>query len=415
MNSLKTLFVMAVLGIIAYAVYVSINNNSAPSDPQPWGEPTVEMPGAGQTDPNTATAPPFVPGSTATTSLPSGQPTGSATVPNDPTTIGASMPSATTVGAPTDRYAASGPGARPNVPDPRGDYTGIGNPPSATVTGVNPLGSTAPATGVGPAAGMGQAPPAGIGSPAPSPGAVPNATQLAMPTPRGSFSAFAQEAQRKLDEGRLSEVLAELTPWRNAPQLSPEQAGQVQGLLNQLAGTVVYSQQHLLEPPYTVRQGDTLETIGRQYNVPGKLLANINGIRNPQDVQPGQQLKVVRGPFDAEISLDKYELVLTLQGRYAGRFSVGLGRDQQTLAGTHIVREKTDRPPQAGSSPIGTTGNPATSGPWIGLNGQVGIHGTTNPQDVGRPGGNGWISLANGDLGDVYNILSVGSRVVIRR
>ncbi len=405
MNSLKTLFVMAVLGIIAYAAYVSINNNPAPSDPQPWEAPTVELPGSGPTSPNAATAPPFAPGPTAAAALPPGQPNVPTAAPYTRPAANVSMPSATDVNAPASGYTASGPAARQNVPAPSTDYTTNGNPPPAAGIG------QAPPSGIGPS-GIG---PSGIGTPVASTGAVPNATQPGACIPPGSFETFAQQVQTKLDEGRLSEVLAELTPWRNAPKLSAEQAQQVQGLLNQLAGTVVYSQQHLLEPPYTVRQGDTLETIGRQYNVPGKLLANINGIRNLQDLQPGQQLKVVRGPFDAEISLEKYELVLTLQGRYAGRFTVGLGRDQQTLAGTHIVREKTNKPIPGASTPVGMARNPAPGTQWIGLNGQIGIHGTNNPQDVGRPGGNGWIILSNSDMGDVYDILSVGSRVVIRR
>ena len=52
---------------------------------------------------------------------------------------------------------------------------------------------------------------------------------------------------------------------------------------------------------------------------------------------------------------------------------------------------------------------------WIGLGGGVGIHGTNNPQNIGRDELPGSISLNPRDSEDVYDILSLGSRVTIRR
>ena len=77
--------------------------------------------------------------------------------------------------------------------------------------------------------------------------------------------------------------------------------------------------------------GDTLERVAQRYNVPWQLLARINGLMPPgapnsddatkdQPLPVGMELKVVRGPFDAVVRLDKHELTLLLQNRYAGRF-----------------------------------------------------------------------------------------------
>ena len=62
------------------------------------------------------------------------------------------------------------------------------------------------------------------------------------------------------------------------------------------------------------------------YDVSPALLAKINGIRDPQQLQPGMELKVFHGPFDAVIDLNRYELTLFLKDRYAGRFTIGIGR-----------------------------------------------------------------------------------------
>ena len=107
-----------------------------------------------------------------------------------------------------------------------------------------------------------------------------------------------------------------------------------------MAGMVIYSRQHLLEKPYRVQQGDTLERIADSYGVTPTLLARMNGIHNPRDLRPGFNLKVIRGPFSAVISLEKHELALMLQDRYAGRFLIGIGREHRPVEGTYYVREK---------------------------------------------------------------------------
>ena len=76
-------------------------------------------------------------------------------------------------------------------------------------------------------------------------------------------------------------------------------------LLDQVAWTVIYSPSHLLEQPYRVMPGDTLDTIGNQYRVTGTLLGRINGIRPDEELAVDRELKVVRGPFNAVIHLDQ--------------------------------------------------------------------------------------------------------------
>ena len=46
----------------------------------------------------------------------------------------------------------------------------------------------------------------------------------------------------------------------------------MESLLGQLAGTVIYSTEHQLEPARVVKPGETLETIAKEYNVPWQLL-----------------------------------------------------------------------------------------------------------------------------------------------
>jgi LysM repeat protein len=233
-----------------------------------------------------------------------------------------------------------------------------------------------------------------------------------------------QAVQVELDKGNLAEALRALSSWYGHPELPVEQAQAVTDLLDQLAGTVIYSRRHLLEPPYVVQPGDTIDKLEQTYNVPWQLLARINGLPEDQAPQPGTELKVVRGPFKALINLDRYELTLMLDGRYAGRFPIGIGSDHERLAGTYVIRDKLVNPQYYGpdqttvdaddpNNPLGEL--------WIGLsdqNGQqstVGIHGTNDPANLHRTGSRGSICLGDRDINDLYGILSIGSRVVIRR
>jgi lipoprotein-anchoring transpeptidase ErfK/SrfK len=263
-----------------------------------------------------------------------------------------------------------------------------------------------------PAAG---APPVDPAAAAASPAAAPAAPAAGA---NGEFAATMASARRELEGGQLASALKQLSSWYQNPKLSPQESQELNQLLDQVAGSVVYSTQHLLEPPYEVQQGERLEDIGAKYNVPWELLAKINGIDDPSTLRPGERLKVVRGPFQAVVSLEQRELtLLTGDGSYAGRFKIGIGNEHPPQEGTFAVAEKVANPVYYGRErAIGAEDPQNPLGErWIGLGNRMGIHGTNNPESIGRGDLPGSISLNERDVADVYDILSVGSRVTIRR
>jgi LysM repeat protein len=223
---------------------------------------------------------------------------------------------------------------------------------------------------------------------------------------REAFAVFMEAARVDVQAGKLAEVHEKLSMLYDSPQLTSEQNHEITDLLDQVAGAVVFSRQHLLEPAYTVKAGDTLESIADEHNVPWQLLAKINGIPDSQSLEPGQQLKVVRGPFDAVVDLDEHELTLTLGGLYATRFPIGVGRGQADLEGEYFVQNKLVQPDDP-DNPLGRY--------WIKLDDRIGIHGTNDPRNIGTNDGPGTISLSGKDIEDVHDILSIGSRVRILR
>ena len=218
-----------------------------------------------------------------------------------------------------------------------------------------------------------------------------------------------QQVKLKVGENRFADALLILSQLYGNPDLPPSQAREITQILDQLAAKVIYSREHWLESPYLVQAGDTLDTIADRYQVPALLLARINGIRDPQNLPPGKELKVLKGPFSAQISTDRSEMTLMLDGRYAGRFNVVLSNDLSHATSLWTVRDK--RPPTAAA------GN-GTGKQWIELgnaSGNISMQGTNDTRVTTGSDSRSTIWLSEQDMDDVFGILSVGSRVIIQR
>ncbi len=241
------------------------------------------------------------------------------------------------------------------------------------------------------------------------PAGVPAANQTSL------FSTARVNVQGALDRGELSQALLLLSDWYGDPSLSESEAAEVQELLSQLAGSVIYSTEHRLESPYLVQAGERLEDIAQKFNIPWQLLAKINGISDPEQLQPGQQLKVVNGPFTARIDLSNHTLVLMLDRRYAGRFPLDIAPSTSIEAGYWVVDQKLLTPGDVGFSAASTEEKSLllkSSEP--GVNQVTILRGATPAAGSAETAGR-VIELKSADVQDVYDILSLGSQVIIRR
>lgn len=233
------------------------------------------------------------------------------------------------------------------------------------------------------------------------------------------FSATRLAVQAALDRGELSQALLLLSDWYGDPSLSPSETNEVNSLLGQLAGSVIYSTEHRLEPPYMVQAGERLETIAKKYEVPWQLLAKINGITSADQLQPGQQLKVIRGPFSALIDMSQRKMTLMLDRRYAGQFTLNLDPSVSVEEGHWEVNQKLLTPANV-SLPTGGPTTPTEERSLMlssssGAAAQVAIlRGSVATASQADPAGR-VLRLNPKDAEDIFDILSLGSKVVIRR
>lgn len=243
------------------------------------------------------------------------------------------------------------------------------------------------------------------------------AAASAAPTgdPNVGLANAIRTADRQFGEDKLKEALASLSLFYHTPNLTGEQRTDLLSRLDPLARDVIYSKRHLLEQPYRVGQNETLMQVAARYEVPWQLLANINQVADPVTVLPGTELKVVRGPFRADVNLTTNELTLFLGDLYAGRFPIAVGTDPKPNPGSFTIQDKQTARTfyDLSGSPIepGSPNNPYGN-VWMDLGGQICIHGSPN---TAQPTDKGCISLGDDYAEDLYGILSQGSSVTIRR
>lgn len=402
MNTLKTMTLVAVMAAVGYGVYSSLHKRPPAEPPaavpENWDSgPQVQLPTAGTSTPpvtltpGPASAPPFVqspPAGPQDTSNP-----GNSGMPQMPSPLGGSLDPA--LSAPTTQNSQTPPlpgaaqasygmaGANPALPTgPRGNE-------GFAIAGDQPLTNQPADDGLSASGDI-----------------------------HTQFAHAFDAAKVQADLGKLAEAHLELSQWYDRPDLSEGESRQLIEMLDRLAGTVIYSHRHhLLEQPYEVKPGETLEQISQQHQVPWQLLAKINGLDDPASLRAGQSLKVVRGPFNAVVDARNYQLTLFLQGRYAGRFPIGLGRDMPAGDGDFEVQGVIADPIYRGADIVVQARDPHNpyGRVWINLGNQMGIHGTNDPQQVGTNTGRGCILLKPADIAHVQDILTVGSRVIVRR
>ncbi|MBM4023180.1 MAG: LysM peptidoglycan-binding domain-containing protein, partial [Planctomycetes bacterium] len=300
MEAIKPLIVLVLFGTILYGAYSVVQKgpSTPPGQPAasleapPFAPPAAEMPQQ-----------PLPPASSPAPTGPTGAPPSSAPA----AAVAPAVPAAPPVTMP----AATPPAALPHADAPvaAAAIAGVASPavpvPVAVPDAAAARASDGPPTylaaesarppaqdDVAAASGPGDDRPDRLAS---ATSATLSALPPEMPPPPGSLPSSAAfttawaNAHDNLASGRYAEALTSLSVWYDDRSLSLEESQRLEDLLGQLAGTVIYSQQDLLLPPYVVTTGETLPAIAAPLGVSWRLLAKINGIADPMQLVPGEQ------------------------------------------------------------------------------------------------------------------------------
>ncbi len=252
-------------------------------------------------------------------------------------------------------------------------------------------------------------------------------------------SSALADSRSKKESGDLLGARAELNDALLSGKLSSADADAVRQSIAEINQTVIFSPQKFNDDPfsasYPVQSGERLSTIAGKNGVTWECLSRVNGIE-PRRLRSGTTIKIVKGPFHAVVykGLFRMDIYLGSPGESGSMFvksmPVGLGKDSSTPTGTWQVQPgnkirhpKYYSPRGEGVIDADDPKNPL-AGYWIGLQGldgqaigknSYGIHGTIDPNSIGKMESMGCIRMRAEDIALVFDLLVEGkSKVVVK-
>lgn len=275
-------------------------------------------------------------------------------------------------------------------------------------------------------------------APAPVISRTPDGGTANLPAAPPAEPGTLAEGQSKIQTGDLPAGRQVLNNLLLSGRLSPADTAAAHQAIAQANQTLIFSARRFANDPfgdtYVVKPGDSLAKIAQNCDLTWELLARINGLNDPRKLRAGATLKILKGPFHAVVTKSAFTIDLYLGSAgekgsmYVATYRVGLGRDDSTPTGSWIVTPQnklknpkfwgaSDLPPSEADDPKNPLGEY-----WIGLEGtdghavgkqSYGIHGTIEPDSIGKQASHGCIRLGNGDIDLVYEMLVEGKSTVI--
>ena len=169
---------------------------------------------------------------------------------------------------------------------------------------------------------------------------------------------------------------------------------------------------------HTVKGGENLTKISQQYKTTPGFIMRINGLKNDR-IFVGQKLKIVQGPFWATVDKSEYRLTVYLGAEAFREYKIGLGKNDSTPIGDFKVLGKLTQPTywvEGAHYDFGDPSNPLGTR-WITFrDGGYGLHGTWEPESIGKQMSQGCVRMLNKDVEELYDMLvKYDSAVVIRK
>jgi len=172
---------------------------------------------------------------------------------------------------------------------------------------------------------------------------------------------------------------------------------------------------------YVVRPGDSLIRIASKYNTNYEFIVRINN-KHRTSIRVGERLKILKGDVTVLVDKSDYTLTLLLDGHFIKQYPVGTGKSDKTPEGKFIIDNKLVNPVWYSSDGIYQFGDPENvlGTRWIGFEDKkgldgYGIHGTTDPNSIGKEMSNGCIRLRNEDVEDLFDYVKPKVTVVIQK
>jgi len=167
---------------------------------------------------------------------------------------------------------------------------------------------------------------------------------------------------------------------------------------------------------YKVEPGDTLSKIAKKFKTTVGLIKRSNSLKD-DTIRAHSRLKISKTRY--KILIDKSQNILTLLSdgdSVVKVYSVSTGENNSTPVGTFEIVNRIKDPVWYAQGAIVPAESPKNilGSRWLGLSErEYGIHGTIEPESVGRQSTKGCIRMLNQDVEELYVIVPIGTKVTI--
>ena len=199
---------------------------------------------------------------------------------------------------------------------------------------------------------------------------------------------------------------------------------EAEALLSQINMDLIFSPAPMPEKEeYVVQSGDSLDRIAKRFKTTVDLIVKGNQLKS-HVIRPGDRLRVFKGVFALTVSKTRNDLVVTADDKFIKRYRVGTGQYGKTPVGTFVIKDKIVDPPwwrpDGKVVPFGDKENvlgtrwmsiEATEG--TGKASGYGIHGTWEPETIGKQASAGCIRMLNAESEELFILTPPGTRVTI--
>lgn len=229
------------------------------------------------------------------------------------------------------------------------------------------------------------------------------------------IEVYTKEADTFVERGSLLEA-KEIYQRAMETQLSSEQITAVQAKLEDLNIKILLSGINIPQSAvYEVKPGDALVNIAKQFNTTVDAIVKSNNIKN-DIIHPGKKLRVLNGKFSIFVDKSQNILILKFNDEVIKTYSVATGKNNSTPVGTYKIINKIINPPwyKDGRKIPPTSPENILGSRWMGLDlPGIGIHGTTQPQEIGIQITEGCVRMRNNDVDEVYGLVPLDTEVTI--
>ncbi len=166
---------------------------------------------------------------------------------------------------------------------------------------------------------------------------------------------------------------------------------------------------------YEIKLGDTLSKIAKEFKTTPDLIMKSNNMSSDRLV-PARKIKVWAMPFTILVDKSQNLLLLKSNEEVFKTYVVSTGLNNSSPVGNFKITNKLMNPTWFKAGAVVSAGSPENilGTRWMGFDlAGYGIHGTTEPQSLGRQVTQGCVRMLNAEVEEIYTIIPIGTEVTI--